>query len=30
MKTDWLALIGVFALVTVVVLWVWLIAEGAL
>jgi len=30
MKRDWIAPASVFALVAIVMLWVWLIAEGQL
>lgn len=30
MKNDWAALIGIFLIVAIVMLWVWVIAEGAL
>jgi len=30
MIKDWLALIGIFLIVAIVLFWVWAIAEGAL
>jgi len=30
MKSDWLALAGVFVIVALVMLWVWVISEGVL